>query len=392
MSIKNFRSMKKIVYCLPQVYKPGGIERIVSIKANYFVEQCGYEVYIITACQKGQGPFYHLSDKIKMIDLNIDYDSTLTLPIWERIYKKIYYTHQHKKKLNRLLKKIKPDITISTFTHEASFLPQMKDGSKKVLEFHFCKGHKRKMADAFHFPFVTKLAYYIRCWQEENIIIPKYDQFIVLTKEDEINWKQKIHNVKHIPNILPFEKEGEAELTQKHVIAVGRLDSQKGFNRLIDIWALVTHKHPDWILDIYGKGRDFKKLQSQIDNYGIGDTTIIHKPDKNIKAHYLNSSIFVMTSVYEGLPMTLLEANGLGLPSICYDFPCGPKDVIKDGLNGFLVKEGDSDKFADRLLTLIENDNMRKLMGQKAYQMSERFSCRNIMSEWVNLFNELIKK
>ena len=99
-----------------------------------------------------------------------------------------------------------------------------------------------------------------------------------------------------------------------------------------------------------------------------------------------------MTSVYEGLPMTLLEANGLGLPSICYDFPCGPKDVIKDGLNGFLVKEGDSDKFADRLLTLIENGNMRKLMGQKAYQMSERFSCRNIMSEWVNLFNELIKK
>ena len=77
----------KIVYCLPQVYKPGGIERIVSIKANYFVERCGYEVYIITACQKGQEPFYHLSDKIKMIDLNIDYDSTLTLPIWERIYK-----------------------------------------------------------------------------------------------------------------------------------------------------------------------------------------------------------------------------------------------------------------------------------------------------------------
>ena len=382
----------KIVYCLPQVYKPGGIERIVSIKANYFVERCGYEVYIITACQKGQEPFYHLSDKIKMINLNIDYDSTLTLPIWKRIYKKIYYTRQHKKKLNRLLKKIKPDITISTFTHEASFLPQIKDGSKKVLEFHFCKGHKRKMADAFHFPFITKLAYYIRCWQEENIIIPKYDQFIVLTKEDEINWKQKIHNVKHIPNILPFEKEGEAELTQKHVIAVGRLDSQKGFNRLIDIWALVTHKHPDWILDIYGKGKDFKKLQSQIDSYGIGDTTIIHEPDQNIKAHYLNSSIFVMTSVYEGLPMTLLEANGLGLPSICYDFPCGPKDVIKDGLNGFLVKEGDSDKFADRLLTLIENDNMRKLMGQKAYQMSERFSCRNIMSEWVNLFNELIKK
>ena len=99
-----------------------------------------------------------------------------------------------------------------------------------------------------------------------------------------------------------------------------------------------------------------------------------------------------MTSVYEGLPMTLLEANGLGLPSVCYDFPCGPKDVIKDGINGFLVKNGDSGTFADKLLTLIENDNIRKHMGQEAYQMSERYSRRNIMREWVNLFNELIKE
>lgn len=248
------------------------------------------------------------------------------------------------------------------------------------------------MAKAFHFGFITKLAYYYRCWQEENIIIPKYDQFIVLTKEDEISWKEKICNVKYISNILPFEKEGKSELTQKHVIAVGRLDGQKGFNRLIDIWALVTKKHPDWILDIYGKGRDHKALQSQIDNYGISDTTVIHQPDQNIKDHYLNSSIFVMTSIYEGLPMTLLEANGLGLPSVCYDFPCGPKDVIKDGINGFLIKDGDSNTFADKLLTLIENDNIRKLMGQEAYRMSERYSCKNIMREWVNLFNELIKK
>ena len=382
----------KIVYCLPQIYKPGGIERIVSIKANYLADKCGYKVYIITACQKSKKPFYHFSDKIEMIDLNIDYDSTLILPIWKRIKRKMDYSHQHKKALNELLNTIKPDITISTFTHEAAFLPQIKDGSKKVLEFHFCKGHKRKMADAFHFPIITRLAYYIRCWQEENIIIPKYDQFIVLTNEDKINWKQKIHNVKYISNILPFEKEGKAELAQKHVIAVGRLDSQKGFNRLIDIWALVTSKHPDWILDIYGQGSDFRKLQSQIDSYGISNTTIIHQPDQNIKDHYLNSSIFVMTSVYEGLPMTLLEANGLGLPSVCYDFSCGPKDVIIDGINGFLVKDGDSNTFADRLLILMENDNIRKRMGQEAYQMSERYSCKNIMCKWVTLFNELTKK
>lgn len=382
----------KIVYCLPQLYRPGGIERIVSIKANYLVEVYGYDVTIVVANQKKQVPFFKLNKKIKIIDLGIDYDNALSKSLFKRLYLRHKLHKEHRKKLSYYLYKINPNIAISTFTHEAAFLPQIKDGSKKILEFHFCKGHKIKMAQAFHFGFITKLAYYYRCWQEENIIIPKYDQFIVLTKEDEINWKQKIHNVKHISNILPFEKEGKAELTQKHVIAVGRLDGQKGFNRLIDIWALVTQKHPDWILDIYGKGKDQKTLQSQIDNYGINNTTIIHEPDQNIKEHYLNSSIFVMTSEYEGLPMTLLEANGLGLPSVCYDFPCGPKDVIEDGVNGFLVKEGDSNTFADRLLTLIENENIRKQMGQEAYRMSDRYSCKNIMCEWVNLFSELIKK
>lgn len=382
----------KIVYCLPQLFHPGGIERIVSIKANYLVEVYGYDVTIVVANQKKQVPFFKLNDKIKIVDLNIDYDNALSQPLFKRLYLRRKLQREHKTKLSKYLFTNHPDIVVSTFTHEAAFLPQIKDGSKKVLEFHFCKGHKIKMAKAFHFGFITKLAYYYRCWQEENIIIPKYDQFIVLTKEDEISWKQKIHNVKHISNILPFEKEGKSELTQKHVIAVGRLDGQKGFNRLIDIWALVTKKHPDWILDIYGKGRDLKALQSQIYNYGISDTTVIHQPDQNIKDHYLNSSIFVMTSIYEGLPMTLLEANGLRLPSVCYDFPCGPKDVIQDGINGFLVKDGDFNTFADRLSTLIENDNIRKRMGQEAYRMSERYSCKNIMREWVNLFNELIKK
>lgn len=382
----------KIVYCLPQIYKPGGIERIVSIKANYLVELYGYDVTIVVANQKKQVPFFFLNEKIKIVDLNIDYDYVLSQQFFKRLYLRHKLHKEHKKKLSKYLFANKPDIVISTFTHEASFLPQIKDGSKKILEFHFCRGHKIKMAKAFQFGLMTKLAYYYRCWQEENVIIPKYDQFIVLTKEDEINWKQKIHNVKNISNILPFEKVGKAELTQKHVIAVGRLDAQKGFNRLIDIWALVSKKHPDWTLDIYGKGKDFRKLQSQIDCYGISDTIVIHEPNQNIKEQYLSSSIFVMTSIYEGLPMTLLEANGLGLPSVCYDFPCGPKDVIKDGINGFLVKDGDSNTFADRLLTLIENDNIRKSMGQEAFQMSKRYSRKNIMCEWVNLFNELIKK
>lgn len=381
----------KIVYCLPQLYKPGGIERIVSIKANYFVERYGYEVYIITACQKGQVPFYHLSDKIKMIDLNIDYDSTLTLPIWKRICKKINYTHQHKKELSSLLKKIKPDITISTFTHEASFLPEIKDESKKVLEFHFCKGHKRKMAKAFHFSFMTKLAYYIRCWQEENIIIPKYDQFVVLTEEDKEQWITKNPNTICIPNILSFETVHQANLASKSAIAVGRLDAQKGFDTLIKMWANIVKQCRDWKLNIYGQGADESSLRNLINELNLNNSVFIHKPEQDIQKQYLESSIFLMTSNFEGWGLVLTEAMQCGLPAVAFACKCGPRDIITNGEDGFCIPYKDENTFIDCTIKLIQNKELRSIMGNQARKNIQRYSADNVMPQWQNLFNQIIK-
>lgn len=379
----------KIVYCIPQLFHPGGIERIVSIKANWFAEMAGYEVVIVVACQAGKSSFYPLSSKVKLIDLNIDYDRLLGFSLLKRLLKKHMLQKEHKAKLRNLLQEEDADIVISTFTHEASFLPDIKDGSKKILEFHFCRGHKKKMADAFGFSLPTRLAYYYRCREEENCIIHKYDQFIVLTKEDEQYWKPKIPTVRHISNILPFEHEGKAALDKKNVIAVGRLDAQKRFDRLISVWARIAGSYPDWHLNIYGEGMDRDRLQSQIDSCGCKDCITIHRPDQNIKQRYLESSIFCMTSAYEGLPMTLLEATGLGLPAICYDFTCGPKDVIEDGVNGYLVHEEDEDTFAKRLSDLMDNITLRKSMGDRAYELSSRYGEEQIMRQWVSLFEEL---
>ena len=379
----------KITYCIPQLYRPGGIERIVTIKANYLAEVFGYDVAIVVADQKGKIPFYELSNKVKVWDFGLDYDSTLNMSIWKRILVRYRLHKLHKEKLERFLLEHHPDITISTFTHEASFLPDIKDGSKKVLEFHFCQGHKRKMADTFNFSFIKRMTYYFKCWQEENIIIPKFDQFVVLTEEDRQYWKPMIPTVKQISNILPFEHEKRAELNKKNVIAVGRLDAQKRFDRLIRIWARIAESYPDWHLNIYGQGDDEAKLQSQIDSCGCKEYITIHKPDQNIKQRYMESSIFCMTSAYEGLPMTLLEAIGLGLPVICYDFTCGPKDVIEDGINGYLVKEGEEATFAQRLSELMDSAELRKSMGDKTYELSLKYGKERIMSQWITLFEEL---
>lgn len=382
----------KIVYCIPQLYRPGGIERIVSIKANYLAEVYRYEVTMVVADQQGKEAFYKISPRVKIVDLGLDYDGTLALPIMKRLKERGRLHRLHREKLERILMDERPNITVSTFTHEASFLPDIKDGSKKVLEFHFCRGHKRRMADAFGFPITKRLAYYFKCWQEENIIIPKYDQFVVLTNEDRELWQTKIKNVVNMPNALSFETDETATLDGHSAIAVGRLDAQKGFDRLIDIWHDVNKAMPDWTLHIYGQGSDEALLKAQIHRLGLDGKTIIHEPNSNIKSCYLDSSIFVMTSHYEGLPMTLLEATGLGLPSVCYDFKCGPRDVIVDGENGFLVKEGDALSLKQSLLRLMSDKALRQKMGQKAKQRSMQYERKKVMEKWNALFQSLIKE
>jgi glycosyltransferase involved in cell wall biosynthesis len=381
----------KIIYCLPDTYKPGGIERVVSLKANYLVEHAGYEIIIITTGQLDRKPFYHFSEMIKFYDLGINYDEMLSEHFIKRILIRRQKRKEHKKRLSRLLHTLKADIVISTLTHEADFLPKIKDGSKKLLEFHFCKGHKRLMANAFKFYFITKLAYYYRAWIEENIIIPKYDQFVVLTEEDKNQWIHKIKNVIAIPNILPFESEDKAELKNKKLIAVGRLDAQKGFDRLIDIWAIVSTKYPDWELNIYGEGSDMQILKRQIKSLAIESTCHINTPVKNISEKYLESSIFVMTSRYEGMPMTMLEAMSFGLPSVSYDFKCGPKDLILNNINGNLVQEGDIQQFVKRLFSIMEDSEKCIQMGVNAKEQIRKYSVNIVMKHWFDLFNRLKK-
>lgn len=381
----------KIVYCLPQIYKPGGIERIVSIKANYLVEH-GYDVSLIFANQKNEPSFYPLSNLIKLYDLQVDYDSTLELPILKRILKKQTLKKKHRKRLEKLLFQLRADIVISTFTHEAEFLPSIKDGSKKILEFHFCRGHKRMMADSFQFSLLTRIAYYYKCWIEENIIIPRFDQFVVLTKEDKNNWKDKIPNVINIPNIIPYENDDCALLNNKRVIAVGRLDAQKGFDKLIDIWKDVYKETQNWTLHIYGCGCDENNLRKQIIDNGLNSIVYVHQPKKAIEDEYLKSSVFVMTSRYEGLPMTLLEATSLGLPCVTYHFPCGPQDVIINGETGYVVANNDPKSFVDRIITVMKNEELRKWMGNNAKYNSKNYSKNVIMHQWINLFDKILLK
>lgn len=376
----------KIVYCLPQLFHPGGIERIVSIKANYLVEVYGYDVTIVVANQKKQVPFFKLNEKIKIIDLNLDYDITLSLPILKRFIERRKLHKLHKQKLSNILFNLHPDITISTFTQESAFLPNIKDGSKKILESHFCRGYKILMVNSLK----QKFFYFLRCWQEENIIIPKYDQFVVLTDEDKNLWKNKINNVISIPNILSFRNvEKYADLKSKTAIAVGRLDSQKGFDTLINMWAEIVKQCKDWKLNIFGQGEDEDYLNQLICKLNLKGSVFINRPDKNIQQRYLESSLLLMTSNYEGWGLVLTEAMQCGLPVVAFACKCGPKDIINNGVDGFCIPYKNKNLFVNHAIQLMNDEKLRFTMGYNARNNIQRYSIDNVMPKWHDLFNKL---
>lgn len=382
----------KIVYCIPDTFRPGGIERVLSIKASYLAEYNdgkSYDITIITTGQKNRNSYYSFSNKIHFIDLDINYDDALTLPIVQRFFVRYKKRSIHKKKLETLLKKISANIVISTFTHESAFLPSIKDGSKKILEFHFSLGYKIRQAEAEGSSLILKLAFRYLSFIEEHITAPKYDAFVVLTEEDKIKWERIVPQVTAIPNILPFNPKTTAELENPIALAIGRLNAQKGFDRLIHIWEMIKMECPNWKLHIIGSGTDKDKLTKQIKLAKLEEHIFIYPPERNITQRYTNSSLYVMTSRYEGFPMVLLEAMAFGLPCVSYTYPCGPSEIIIDNQDGFLIKEGDEKDFAKKTISLLKNQKLRKEMGKKAASNIQRYSCDTIMKIWIELFKQL---
>ena len=190
-----------------------------------------------------------------------------------------------------------------------------------------------------------------------------------------------LSNIIVIPNPRPFEPSDFADLSQRRVLAVGRLDYQKGFDRLIDIWARVQRRQ-GWTLDIVGDGPLRDQLSEMIKKLGLTESIRLIGAVSDIRPYYLRSSIVAMTSRYEGLPMVLLEAQAFGLPMVAFACHCGPRDVITDGTDGFLIPESDETLFAERLVQLMASENLRFSMGSQARKASERFSEERIMQQW----------
>lgn len=375
----------RIVYNILGTYNSGGMERVLANKANYLTE-LGYDITIITTDQRERSPYFQLDPRIKNVDLGINYTDNNNKGLLQKLLSYPRKQKMHRQKLQNILIELKADIVISMFDNDASFMYKIKDGSRKILEIHFSRFKRLQYGRKG----VWKIVNLLRS-NADLKLVKQYDRFVVLTHEDKSYWGN-LTNIEVIPNANSFVLSKQADLESKRVIAVGRYDNQKGFDDLINVWKGVYAKHPDWSLDIFGQGPLKDELQSLIDRLGLTKTINLCAPVKNIEQEYLNSSILAMTSRYEGLPMTLLEAQVCGLPLVSYACKCGPRDIIKDGINGYLIEENDQKEMIQKLIHLMNDEKFRKQMGDASYRFSDNYSEDRIMQQWIDLFKEVNKK
>ena len=352
----------KIMY-VNQVFAAwGGFERVWTDKMNALSDIPDNEVCLVTTDQGTHQFPYPLNQNVRHIDLGIRFVQHYQYLGLKRYWVYLKLLRLFKRKMKALLEAERPDVLVSNASEFVDFLLNCKGTVPLVVESHGTFDRPFHMQEM---TVINRIKGYFR-----HKALKKAERIVALTHGDAEQWKQVNPNV-----------------SIKRVIFVGRLDPQKGYQYLNDIWRIVEKRHPDWRLDIYGEGADLQENKSMIPQ---GQQVYPHAQTINILDKYKESSILVLTSVYEPFGLVMPEAMSCGIPVVAFDCPYGPSEIITDGTDGFLINCYDVEAFADKLCLLMENDALRKKMGQNAILSSQRFTKDKIVPQWISLFESLV--
>lgn len=383
----------KILYITTSIHSAAGMERVLSVKANELVRR-GYEVTILTYFKSPSNSFFNFDDKIKIRHLNIyDTKGLKRKTYYEKLkykYIKHNWNKKFKKQVESLVYKEKFDVCVSLCTgYDISFLPKLKDSSLKIAEFHFSFFiYQRTLSNSNGLNRI-RVKYLFKSLIKN---ISRFDKFIVLTKEDSAIWKKYLDNVDVIYNPVTIPVTTPPNYKNKIAIAVGRLTPQKGFDYLIDAWKIVNENYSDWKLYIIGEGELKKELGKQISKNKLNNTITIKPYEKDISNIFAKSSLFVLSSRYEGMPLSLIEAMSFGLPVVSFRCACGPSELIEEGISGYLVKPFDTKELAKSIMKLTGSEIDRIKFGNCAKKKREKLSLDKIMTQWEQLFKLSIEK
>ena len=371
--------MSHILYIYSEISIKGGTDKVLVEKANYLATH-GYQITIITESQMGRPTSFKLVPQVQHIDLGLDFNKQYSQGMLHRFYtyKKLMWIY--KNRLQQILSKQNPDIVITTMGRSLSLLPKMRDGSLKIGEAHTTKQNLRSLhlleQRGRFYKWIAKLMRREMCQNAS-----KLSALVLLTSKDAGDWV----------DIISFYPDEAASLENKKVIMVGRYNDAKGYDFLIPAWEIVHRYHPDWALNVYGSGELYDNVVRWIEECHLEESIILHEPVDNIVDKYMESSICVLSSRYEGFSLVILEAMSCGVPCVSFDSPCGPRTIISDGEDGYLVEYLNTKALADSICKLIENEELRKEMGRNGRTNVLRFSREKVMQQWVALFDSLLK-
>lgn len=380
------KSRYKIVICTPAIYSAGGVERVVAVKANYFVEQLGYDITIIVTEGKGRDCFFSISDKVQIINYEINFEELWRLHFFQKVFAYFRKQRRFQKMLKADLMQIRPDFTISTLRREINFLTEINDGSLKIGELHVNRSNYRNF-DVNHSNPVKRLL--AKMWMNSLLRhLKRLDKMVVLTDSALNDWAE-LDNVVKIPDALPFKMDGKSDLLAKRVVSIGRYTYDKGNDMLLQAWAIIERKYPDWTLDIYGNG-DKERYQKQMVDLGIDSHRCrLFGPISDVKKEYLSSSVFVLPSRFEGFGLVIIEAMACGVPVVAFDCENGPRSIISNGETGFIIPPFDINAFAEKVMVLMSDLELRKKIGVNAQNVACQYDIDRIGQQWKHLFEEL---
>lgn len=362
----------KILYIAPDISDSGGISRVLSLKANYLVSEMDYQVSILSVNDSRSKRFYDFNPIIKWYNIKETDNKFLFLSKYIQFIRKTISIE-------------KPDIIVVCDAVLWLFIPWLiKTKIPLIFETHFSFFYEKSKNISSYSKFRYKLVRFVKQWT-----IGKFTCVVVLTNEELKERKSKKGIV--IPNPLSFVVKNRAPLVNKKAMAVCMNPYVKGLDRLLAVWSRIIEKHPDWVLDIYGDwdiNTTFIKIASDLK---ISNNVNFLPPTANIQKSYSQSSAFLMTSRTEAFGMVLIEAMAFGLPCIAYDCPSGPRTIIEQKVNGFLIENENQDSYIQKLELLIDDEKNRIQMGVNAQESVAKYNIESVMKKWDALFNSLTK-
>lgn len=378
---------KSIVFLVESLYRKSQILRMFCQKASWLAENSEYHIYMVLT-EKTQKPNrYELSSKIEIVNLDINYDNLEKENPIGRIFSYMKKQYLHRKYLKKVLHKIQPLATISMMEKETRFLSHINTAGQVIHEVHYDERYRVKSSNNK----LASLVYKSCTWLRINCLTRRFKKRDILVTDTEAMatlWKKKFKNTQWIPNPLRVYPPIREQNDSKKVIAINDNATETGFNHLIDMWERIANKYPEWRLHLYGNG-NMEEYKELVKSKHLSKSIQCYNYPDNLNEIYPKYALFVQANIVDRFGQYLTEAMAYSMPCIAYNVPYGPRELIRDEINGFLIKPNYLMDFSSKLGLLIRNNEMRLNMGRQSYLDVHKYELNQVMHEWLRLFDSM---